>query len=424
MAKNKFFLTTKGFNAEVVVAAPLAYSTQATYALFLANAAEGEIGIYNQDTSALISAPAATVGTPGTVTPTAATTGGTLATATYYFKAVAVNATGVSIASAEANAAVTGPTGSVGLSYTAVTGATSYRIYVGTAAGAETGYFVTTSITPTYTGQALTNATVPTASFGTAPIGANIFIAQKRDGLINKTTPFKAASGIVTYTPYAAPVKQVTTISTFPAVAAGKVWSLAVFDMTPEAQPYPAWDWDYYVKSTDTIATALAGLAALINDATNPQNAAYGQLVTATVNGSGDTSTLALTTPDFERPFRVATRQDINYLTAGVTVTLTTPFQAGIGIYDNVAEVEGEGIIFSGVTTNYPSPTNALPSEFGTAALFAVSGKTYNTYLINFYETEFSPLPLERHFQRKYMVLFTPSSGTTPDSAINGILNF
>lgn len=52
--KRRYFKSTKGENAEVIVGKPLAYTTQATIALFEANAAVGEIGVYDGTTNALI----------------------------------------------------------------------------------------------------------------------------------------------------------------------------------------------------------------------------------------------------------------------------------------------------------------------------------------------------------------------------------
>lgn len=432
MAKNKFFLTTKGFNAEVVVAAPLAYTSQATYANFVANAAEGEIGIFNADTQALITAAGTIVPTP-VVAPslTGSTTGGTLAAATYYMKYSYVSASGgESVASGESSVVTTGSTSSITVNVPAGPAGSKPKFYIGTGAGTEGQYFLgavgsTSIVITTATGTAGTPLTTATGTQSVpAPIGANIFIAQKRDTLVHETTPFKVAAGTVTITPYVAPVKQVSTLSTFPAVVVGNVWTVAVFDTTPASQPYPAWEYSYTIKTGDTIATAVAGLLALINNVTDPQDYAYGKLVVATSGGSGDTSTLILTSVDFGRPFRVATRDAISYTSSGITVTLTTPYKAGIGTYDNVSEVEGEGIIYSGVTTNYPGATGANPDEFGTATKFALANKTYNTYLISFYESEHSPLPLERHFQKKYIVLFTPSTGTTPDAAVASILGY
>lgn len=54
--KTRFFKSTKGYNAEVIVAKATAYTARATVALFQANAVEGEIGVYDADTKALITA--------------------------------------------------------------------------------------------------------------------------------------------------------------------------------------------------------------------------------------------------------------------------------------------------------------------------------------------------------------------------------
>lgn len=80
----------------------------------------------------------------------AATTGGTLATGTYYYKVTALDSAGESIASAEASVAVTGPTGKVTVSWPAVSGATGYRIYRGTAAGAENVYYAPSGTATSY----------------------------------------------------------------------------------------------------------------------------------------------------------------------------------------------------------------------------------------------------------------------------------
>lgn len=54
MAKIRFQRSTKGENAEVIVAKAIAYTTDANIADFQANAPEGEIGLFNADTNALL----------------------------------------------------------------------------------------------------------------------------------------------------------------------------------------------------------------------------------------------------------------------------------------------------------------------------------------------------------------------------------
>jgi hypothetical protein len=98
---------------------------------------------------------------PGTVTPTGSGSGGSLAAATYYYKVTALNAAGQTTASPECNVTTTGSTSSVALSWTAVAGATSYRIYRGTATDAESVYYTSATNSYTDTGSASTAGTPP-----------------------------------------------------------------------------------------------------------------------------------------------------------------------------------------------------------------------------------------------------------------------
>ncbi|HWB07900.1 MAG TPA: choice-of-anchor L domain-containing protein [Pirellulales bacterium] len=74
---------------------------------------------------------------PIQTSPAVSSTGGTLATGSYYYVITALTASGETTASGEVSAAVTGPTGEVTLSWFPVVGATGYKIYRGTASGAE-----------------------------------------------------------------------------------------------------------------------------------------------------------------------------------------------------------------------------------------------------------------------------------------------
>ena len=106
--------------------------------------------------------------TPGSPS-AAATTGGSLASGTHYFKIVAVmgaaSATLTSLPSAEVKATV-GSSGAVSLSWSAVSGADRYRIYRGTAAGGENRYKETSSASAkyTYTGSTESSGTPPTSA--------------------------------------------------------------------------------------------------------------------------------------------------------------------------------------------------------------------------------------------------------------------
>jgi len=69
--------------------------------------------------------------------------GGSLAAGTYFYVVTAVSASGESVASDEVSATL-GSTGTITVSWSAVTGATGYRVYRGASAGAETDYYTVT----------------------------------------------------------------------------------------------------------------------------------------------------------------------------------------------------------------------------------------------------------------------------------------
>lgn len=129
---------------------------------------------------------------PGTITPTPSTTGGTLAAGTYYYKVTALNAQGETVGSSEATATTTGSTGSVALAWTAITGATSYKVYRGSSSGGENVYYTTTTNSYTDTGSTGVSASVPTVNTTGGGIIAISAVTAKSDGqtitvALNKT---------------------------------------------------------------------------------------------------------------------------------------------------------------------------------------------------------------------------------------------
>lgn len=103
------------------------------------------------------------VGAPALPVLTGSTTGGALAATTYYVKQTAITPYGESTGSAEASVTTSGSTSSIGVAGTAVSGALSYKTYVGTTAGAEGQWFA--SATPNFTIITATGTagTVPTS---------------------------------------------------------------------------------------------------------------------------------------------------------------------------------------------------------------------------------------------------------------------
>jgi hypothetical protein len=109
--------------------------------------------------------------------------GGSLAAGTYYFKVTAVSSAGETLASNEVTATTTGTTSSIPLSWTNVTGAASYRVYYGTAAGGENSLVTGVTGATSYTVTSFSGATtqyLPTVSgFGFA---ANVYLSVVRSG--------------------------------------------------------------------------------------------------------------------------------------------------------------------------------------------------------------------------------------------------
>jgi hypothetical protein len=160
------------------------------------------------------------LGLPSAPAAVGSNTGGSLGVGTYYFVITAIDAQGTvgeTLPSGEVYGAVTsGTAGSVAVSWTGITGAAGYRVYVGTSAGGETGYISTALTSLIYTGQSLTTHAVPMANngymwkqgldgssydFGSSTIGGaiNSFIAQTTlngatAGTVVWSMPFQGSS--------------------------------------------------------------------------------------------------------------------------------------------------------------------------------------------------------------------------------------
>lgn len=98
---------------------------------------------YNNGTSRFLGTAAATGQPTGTPSPS----GGGLLAGSYYAKIITIDQYGgKSVASVEsALVTTTGSTGSIAWAWTAVAGATSYRVYIGPTAGGQITYFETTT---------------------------------------------------------------------------------------------------------------------------------------------------------------------------------------------------------------------------------------------------------------------------------------
>lgn len=146
---------------------------------------------------------------PATPTLTASTTGGTLASGTYYVKITYVSATGETLPSNEATVTVTGPTGQIAVtSPSAETGATGYNVYASLTSGAEVKQNGNTAIaigTP-YDIDALATGTASPPTINTTDPFTAMLLAY--NGL-SAQTYFFVTTTLTTYARYTTSMKNV-----------------------------------------------------------------------------------------------------------------------------------------------------------------------------------------------------------------------
>lgn len=141
----------------------------------------------------------AALATPVNAAFSTATTGGTLAAATYYYRVSALDANGETLASPETSQVTTGATSTVTVNWGAVPGATGYKVY-GRTTGAElliatvgnvTTYTDTGSVTPagalptenTTSQFAATSANSTVASGASISVGLYVTSGTVRPGM-------------------------------------------------------------------------------------------------------------------------------------------------------------------------------------------------------------------------------------------------
>lgn len=238
--------------------------------------------------------------------------------------------------------------------------------------------------------------------------GKRYKILQKTLEGLHASSPFVFRKSEVKLTSYAAPVKEVYTI-TF-AGNYGTEFKLAdeisvkVIEQTPGSQRYPTITYDYSVKAGDTPTIIAAALRDQINNPNDPRNITEDWFVVATSNAG----VLTLTAKYEGSTFRVA-MSGKSYEIG--TIAHPTNFNYGSGFYEDVKSYEIEGNIWRGVTTQYPL-AGFSPEDFGVADVFVDPAKTYDIININEYRREKSPTPVDVHQHYYKAVLCIPTEGT------------
>lgn len=122
-----------------------------------------------------------------------------------------------------------------------------------------------------------------------------------------------------------------------------------------------------------------------------------------------------------------AVTEDTNFVVgvgddlAGATITETTVWKQGSGAAWQVSAIEDESLVFDGFTTgNFP-----FVEDFGkpTKSVDPDSAVTYNLWFLRFNKTTPSmAYPNENAHHLGLVVISAPSTGTTPDAALDTVL--
>jgi hypothetical protein len=204
--------------------------------------------------------------------------------------------------------------------------------------------------------------------------------AHAKDGknVIRCSEKFRVADLQMTRTPYAAPVKGAVAFDfTGATLAAGDEIGIKVLDLTIGGNPVTVHNFSYTVKSTDTLDSALAALAAVINDTASVTQRDTDPLVTAAYDSGTDV--LTITNKDFGAITKVLLQEKLATVTSTTTVTKTVE---GSGTYNHALLFQQAQWIKDGVTTNYPDTPMANPEDFGQPNSLLVSTGQYNHYTL------------------------------------------
>jgi hypothetical protein len=129
----------------------------------------------------------------------ASASGGALPSGTYYYEVTAITGTGETTASNEQVVAVTGPTGSVAVNWSAVAGATGYNIYRGTSTGGEVRLVALAGGTTTSfvdTGGAVYGTVPATNTAGISPPTQSAPVAGASGGVLASGTYYYVVSAM------------------------------------------------------------------------------------------------------------------------------------------------------------------------------------------------------------------------------------
>lgn len=412
MFANNYFKTLGAKRIETLIGSAVAYSDSTTLEAFVADAVEGEIGVFNADTGALI-----TGAVSGTTRFVVALKRGGLV-----HKNTPMTANKIE----KAKIAYTAPVKQVTDIAIGTRASLTVQNIVFKARQGGTGG---NSITVTYVDPAGNNAALSVGVVGTditvnlatdgasAPTstGAQVLAALLASAAVQALVE-TTGTGTMTTVQAAAAQAPLANGAAAAAIAAGDEIGFIITDRTVQTQPFPTYVFNEVVKTGDTLNTVFARLLARVNSTSSFENRDRDVPVIA----SGDGSLFTFTAKLYGSWFGVTLTGKLNSIG---TVNYFTKYKLGSGFYEHVRYMEETGDIFRGVTTNYPDQ-NATPAEFGAPPSLVSSSNTYNMYQLVELRQEASRTPHNVWHNMATQALAVPSNGTNPTASLDTIFGF
>lgn len=410
MFSNDFWKTLGQKRIQVLVGAAVEYSDSTTYEAFLTEAVEGEIGLFNNATGALLTGAAG-----ATVKFFAALKrdGRILKTTPVLVSEITKSKTAYSAPLKHVVEVYTGTqaTLTVGnIVYTSRQGGTdgnSTTITVVDPAGNNAALSIGVVGTAITVNLATDGASAPTST------GAQVLAALQASTAAMALVEV-AGTGTMSTVQAAASVANLAGGANGTAPVAGDEYGIVIMDLTSSMQPFPTYQYAYIAKTGDTLTTVITALKNLINSTTSVDNRDRDLIVDAT--SSGDL--LTLTAKNYGTSFKVLIRKKLSEV-GGVNPVVQA--KIGSGYYQQVKMLEEAGDIFAGVTTNYPE-NHATPEEFGKPASLVLAANTYDMYMWTRVAQEASRTPHNVWHNLQYFTIAAPSNGTNPTAEIATVL--
>lgn len=425
--RNIYWKSILGVNAQVLLSLGVAYTAQATYALFVANSVEGELGIFNADTQALIASGGAVATNINIFF--AVNRGGTKGPWTAV-NSIVPNVIETSITFQLQNGtALRQPYDAPILQVTkvAMTSRASLTIgdltYRAKAAGAASAITITqvvagasTALSVSVAGNAITVNLATSAGSAAISTAAQIAAAVIASGPASALVTIDV-TGTGSNVQGASAVANLAGGTAAATIVAGQIFNLSILETTVGYQPFPTWDYQYVAIAGDTEDTVATKLVGYINNTQSVQNRDRDLVVTAAyANG-----VITVTAIYFGSTFNVLLKGSQLETIADVVPVQTA--HAGSGTADQVRMFQQAGDVFKGVTTQYPLQ-GAQPGDYGQPDDFVALNTVKNFDIFSYSGIQYtgSKTFLHRQEFKQNLFVIVPTSGTTPTAAIKAIL--